>query len=210
MANFWPDLESDLIIFIGALIYVGLIIIIPKALKSKGIISGFVARKIIHSFAGLAVLIAPFMHFPFLAVVLAIVFTIITKRSTDKSRVKMLKELYDAISEDAEKEVGYLQGPFAYCLAITILTFIFIFFNTKYYFPIAAILIMMYADAMASVIGRQYGKHVINVPFINNKRTVEGSTAFFRNLAYFLLLYVFNSWPIISWVLYPPFIFRHY
>ncbi len=82
MANFWPDLESDLIIFIGALIYVGLIIIIPKALKSKGIISGFVARKIIHSFAGLAVLIAPFMHFPFLAVVLAIVFTIITKRST--------------------------------------------------------------------------------------------------------------------------------
>jgi phytol kinase len=200
MSDFLTNLEADLIIFLGALIYVALVILIPKTLQHKGILSSFVARKTIHALAGLAVFVAPYMHYPILAVFLALGSTIITKRSSDKSRTKMLRELYEAISEDEEKQLGYLQGPFAYSIAITVLTFVFIFppLPTKYYFPIAAILIMMYADTMAAVIGRRYGKHIINIPFIHNKRTVEGSLAFFITsliCCYFTFLIVGQLYP---------------
>jgi dolichol kinase len=193
------DILSDLILFLGAVLFELIIILVPKALKHKGIISGFIARKIIHSFAGLAVFIAPFMKYPILAVIIAVAATIMTRKSEEKSKTKLLKELYDAIHEDEEIQLGYLQGPFAYCVAITILTFIFIFIQSYYYFAIAAILIMMYADTLAAVFGRRYGKHSINIPWVGSKRTVEGSIAFFVTallfsfLAFFIFGYAFQS-----------------
>ena len=52
------------------------------------------------------------------------------------------------------------------------------FFIDKYYYPIAAILIMMFADTFAGIVGRKYGKHHITIPWVGNKRTLEGSLAF--------------------------------
>lgn len=171
--------QSDIILSLFTGIYVLASIIIPKILKEKGILSKYVARKMIHSFSGLAIFIAPYLNYPIIAAFLSLIMTILTRESKKKSKTKPLRDLFNAISEDEELEVGYLQGPFAYCLAITILMFIFTLFPQRYYYPIAAILIMMFADTAASTVGRKYGKHYINVPWVGSKRTVEGSITFF-------------------------------
>lgn len=172
-------LQHDLILFFCSIIYVLLVIFIPKILKEKGVISGFSARKIIHSLAGLSIFITPYMYYPVLALTIALSSTIMTRKSGEKSKVKPLHGLYKAISENEELQVGYLQGPFAYSIAITILVFAFIFWPSFYYIPISAILIMMFADTAASIVGKRYGKIHLHIPKIGQKRTLEGSITFF-------------------------------
>jgi phytol kinase len=102
--------------------------------------------------------------------------------SSKESKVKQLKDLYDAISEEQEDGLkrAFLQGPFFYCLSITSLVFIFgIFAADQFYFPIAGILIMIVADTLASVIGKRWGKISLSLPWTNSKRTLEGSLTFF-------------------------------
>ncbi len=169
----------DTILMACTLFYVFLVILIPRVAKDKGLISSFMARKIIHFFAGLAVLITPYLYYPILSVFLAGAMTIITFKSGEKTTIEQLKKLYEAIGEEEEKKVGYLQGPFGYCLAITILVAIFLLRPDMYYFPIAAILIMIIADTGASIFGKKYGKHIINIKFTQSKRTIEGSACFF-------------------------------
>jgi dolichol kinase len=106
--------------------------------------------------------------------------TILTLLSSKKSNVKQLKELYDSIGEEAEEKAGYLQGPFHYCLSITILITIFVIFApNQMYFPIAGILLMIISDTLASIIGKKYGKRKIKIPWVKTTRSLEGSLAFF-------------------------------
>ncbi|TFH28331.1 MAG: hypothetical protein E4G98_05430 [Promethearchaeota archaeon] len=172
------SMENDLWITLFTGIYVLATVFIPKILKERGVISKFVARKLIHSFSGLAIFIAPYLKYPIIAGSLSLIMTIITRGSKKKSKTKPLRELFDAISEDEELESGYLQGPFSYCLGITILMLIFIPFADKYFFPITSILIMMFADSAAAIVGRKYGTHHITIPWVGSKRTVEGSLTF--------------------------------
>ncbi len=174
-----PEWQSDLLIMLGTLVYSLLSILIPKILKEKNKISKFVARKIVHGFSGLGILVAPYLNFPILAFLFAALMTILVRLSGEKSKAKPLQELFNAISEEEEIKLGYLQGPYSYCLAISILVFIFMFFPDKYYIPISAILTMMYADTLAAFFGKRYGKHHISIPWVGNKRTLEGSASFF-------------------------------
>ena len=73
-----------------------------------------------------------------------------------------------------------MQGPFHYCLSITILiTFFAIFAPNQMYFPVAGILLMIISDTLASIIGKKYGKIKINLPWVKTTRSLEGSLAFF-------------------------------
>jgi dolichol kinase len=184
-----PEWRSDLLIMLLAGLYTILSILIPKYLKEKEIITKSTARKLIHSFSGLAILVAPYLNYPILAAIFAFLMTTLMRLSSKKSKTKPLKQLFDAIGEDEELQLGYLQGPYSYCLAITILTFVFAFFPDKFYIPISAILIMMYADVLAAFVGRKYGKHHINIPWVGNKRTLEGSLTF---LVSSLILSIFS------------------
>ncbi len=177
------DIVKDLM-FIGlALIYVLAWVLIPEILQKKGIISKFVARKLVHLFAGLVVIIAPFLTIPWFAVALASLMTFVTLKSSKHSSMAAFKGLYDAIGEEAEESKGYLQGPFHYALAITVLITAYsaIYQITAYslfYLPIAGILIMIISDTLASIVGKRWGKHEIKVPWIKTRRTVEGSITF--------------------------------
>lgn len=173
------EIVHDLIVMLIALIYVGATVLFPRIAKEKGLISSFAARKIIHLFTGLAVVVTPYLYYPVLAVILAGLMTILTYKSGENTSNVQLKKLYEAIGEEEEKKVGYLQGPFGYCLAITILVALFLLFPHYYYFPIAGITIMIFADTGASIFGKRFGKHVINIKFVESKRTVEGSLFFF-------------------------------
>ena len=171
---------SDLLLVLITYIYVFATILIPVYLKKKEKISKFQARKAVHLFAGLSVLTTPYFGFPWWAVLIAGSLTILVYMSSKKSKVKQLKELYESIGEEAEEKVGYLQGPFHYCISITVLILIFVIFApTQMYFPIAGILLMIVSDTLASVVGKRYGRHKIKIPWIKGIRSIEGSLAFF-------------------------------
>jgi phytol kinase len=191
-------LRIDLIVMAIAYGYVFLTILIPVALKKKDLISKFVARKMVHLFAGLIILIVPFFNLPFFAVIIASSLTILTYFSQKRSRVKMLKDLYDSISEEQEEPVGRLIGPFNYCLSITILVTLFAFIAPdQFYFPIAGILIMIIADTLASMVGKKYGKINISLPWTHSMRTLEGSSTFFVS-AFLLCLFSFTFFGLIN------------
>ncbi|GAG88182.1 unnamed protein product, partial [marine sediment metagenome] len=153
------DILLDLLIVLLTYVYVFATILIPVQLKKRDKITKFQARKAVHLFAGLAVLTSPLYSWPWFAVIIVSSMTLLTLLSSKKSNVKQLKELYDSIGEEAEEKVGYLQGPFHYCLSITILiTFFVIIAPDQMSFPIAGILLMIISDTLASIIGKKYGK----------------------------------------------------
>ena len=170
----------DLLLLLLTYIYVFATILIPVELKKRDKITKFQARKMVHLFAGLSILITPFFTWPWWGVILASSMTVLTFFSSKKSKVKQLRDLYDSIGEEAEEKAGYLQGPFHYCLSITILITLFaIIAPDQMYFPIAGILLMIISDTLASVIGKKYGKRKIKLPWVNTTRTLEGSLTFF-------------------------------
>jgi len=183
------DIIFDLLLLLFTFIYVFATILIPVQLKKRDKITKFQARKAVHLLAGLAVLSAPYYTWPWWAVILAGSMTLLTLLSSKKSNVKQLKELYDSIGEEAEEKVGYLQGPFHYCLSITILiTFFVILAPDQMYFPIAGILLMIISDTLASIIGKKYGKRKINLPWLKTTRSLEGSLVFF--ISGFILCFI--------------------
>ena len=192
----------DLIVLLIAYIYVFAMILLPVTLKKKDKISSFTARKMVHLFAGLVVLIVPFFIVPLISLLITIPICLMTYFSSKESKVKALKDLYDAIGEEAEEGVGvrqrsFLQGPFHYALAITILITTFAFIAPdKMYFPIAGILIMIISDTLASMIGKKYGKIKIKLPW-TSVRSLEGSLTFFGT-AILLCLFSFTLYGIIN------------
>ncbi len=188
---------SDLGIVGITYLYVILSIFIPLILYKKEKISKFAARKAVHMSAGLAILSSPFFFWPFWPTIIAASLTMLVFFSSKESKVKQLKDLYDAISEEQEEGLkrAFLQGPFFYCLSITSLVLIFaIFAPDQFYFPIAGVLIMIVADTLASVIGKRWGKIGLSLPWTNSKRTLEGSSTFFVSafLLCFLSFFLFG------------------
>lgn len=174
-ANLWYDLRMVGIAY-G---YVLISILVPVALRKRGLVSKFVARKIVHLFAGLIVLIVPFFILPLHAVYVALSMAVVVYFSARDSSVKQLQRLYESIGEEAEESVGRLQGPFHYCVSITLLIALFaVLAPDRLYFPICGILIMIVSDTLASIVGRKYGSIKLTLAYTGSQRTLEGSLAF--------------------------------
>ncbi len=183
------DITNDLLMILICYAYVIMTILIPVALKKKDKISKFTARKMVHLFAGLVVLFVPFFVWAIYAIFIAFSLTLFVYLSSKESNIKQFRDLYEAIGEEAEEKKGRLSGPLNYCISITLLIGIFAIFSpTQLYYPIAGILIMIIADTLASIIGKKYGKHEINLKWTGTKRTVEGSTVFF--ISAFILCFI--------------------
>ena len=181
--QYFPNgLVNDLIVILIAYAYVLAMILIPVTLKKKDKISKFTARKMVHLFAGLVVYVVPFFMFKWFAVFIAGSLTLVVFFSEKGSKVKLLDDLYEAISEEQEEKLKrqFLQGPFNYCVSITVLVLIFVIIAPdQMYLPIAGITIMIIADTLASIFGKKYGKHDINLSWTGTTRTLEGSIMFF-------------------------------
>ncbi len=168
--------------------YIFFTIMIPVYLKKKDMISKFQARKIVHLFTGLVVLIVPFFILPLHAVFIALTLTVAVYFSARDSSVRKLQELYESIGEEAEEKAGRLQGPLYYCISITLLFGIFaVLAPDQLYFPICGILIMIISDTLASVVGKNFGRIKMVIAYTGSQRTLEGSFAFF--LSAFLLCF---------------------
>ena len=195
----------DLIVILTCYAYVLITIIIPITLKKKEKISSFAARKTVHLLAGLVVLLVPFFSKPIgtlWAILIATSLTIVVYKSEKGSHVKLLDDFYQAIGEEAEEKLqrAYLQGPFHYCVSITLLVTIFAitgFVIDQMYIAISGILIMIISDTLASVVGKKYGKTKINISWTGTTRSLEGSLVFFITalLLSFCSLFLFGFLP---------------
>ncbi|MHA1897452.1 MAG: diacylglycerol/polyprenol kinase family protein [Promethearchaeota archaeon] len=174
----------DIILLIIGFSYTLSIMLICLILKSKGKITGHTARKIIHLLAGFSVFIFPFLNNPFLALIVSIIFLIMTRISKPETPV------FELMAEKDERQVGYLAGPFSYALSINILVFIFGFIPQYFYFAASSILVMMISDTFAAFIGRKYGKHEVHLKYTGTVRTLEGSLGLFVS-AFILSFFVF-------------------
>lgn len=198
--KFMGILDDHLIqvsLFISAVVFMLASILVPKKLKEKGILSKFQARKLIHSLGGLTILFGPFLSFWYLipGVILFIVMTTLIYYSSPNSSVKIFRDIFYAVSDSEEDQVNYLKGPFTYNLTITLLFGIFLFMRDHFYFPITGVLIMMYSDTAASIIGRRYGNRRIFPTSEKNKRTYIGSLTFFivSLICGFAIYYLFGT-----------------
>ncbi len=171
-------LPYDFLLFLIAFLYSGSVVFLAKWLKQKEKVTAYQARKIIHSFAALSLFLAPYGYNDIFPVLMALFLTLFTYFSRKRSRIDSLQELFDAIHEEKEERLGYLQGPFLFCLGIFVLMFIFLFIEGRIYIPIVAVVVMMYSDTLASIAGRKYGKHKVRILWVRKSRTVEGSIAF--------------------------------
>ena len=190
-----PDFLHDLILIGAAYGYIFLTIVIPIYLKKKNLVSKFVARKIVHLFAGLVVLMVPFFILPLHAIYIALTMTVLVYFSAKNSSVKQLQELYESIGEEAEERVGRLQGPFHYSISITLLITIFVLFAPdQLYFPICGILIMIISDSLAPIVGKKYGNIKLTLAYTGSQRTLEGSLTFLVSafILCFLAFYYFG------------------
>lgn len=172
---------TDILLVLSTFVYVGIIFFVVKFLKNKGYISKFIARKIIHLTAGLSVLVMPFFSWPFWGSIISFLIMITMYFSRKRSKIGVLKDSYEMISEQAEERVGFLEGPFHYALAIFILVTLFSFLAPhRLYLPIAGILIMIVSDTLAAIIGKKFGgKLKITLPITHTTRSLAGSLTFF-------------------------------
>lgn len=159
--------------------YVGTVIEVPVMLKKRSVIEKKTAREIVHAFAGLSVLTIPFFNSLAFPLGLAVTGTVGTFFSRPRSKVRPLSDLYDAIGEEGEDKVGYLQGPFYYALVITlIVAFFAAVAPDRLGLAITATLLMMVADPVASAVGRRWGKIKWPFAWTGTPRTILGSAAF--------------------------------
>lgn len=164
-------ITTDILLLLGAFLYVIVILLISMILKKTDIISGHIARKIVHLTAGFSIFIVPYLSIPHLSMIISLLFLVVCRISKPKTPV------FEMMAEKDERELGYLGGPFSYALSINILVFIFAFdpLTQYFYFPASAIMIMMISDTLAALFGKKYGKIEINISWTKTTRTLEGS-----------------------------------
>jgi dolichol kinase len=162
-------------------------------LFKKGKLSKYFVRKFVHTAAGLTILTIPFLSTPIISLIISGFATIFLRVINNKSRIQLIRDVYNTLAEEEELELGYLQGPFGYSLAITVMTFIYVLFPAHVGIIVTSIFIMIFADTMAGIIGRKYGKHKIVLFNKIQKRSIEGSFimflfSFLISISIFLLM----------------------
>ncbi len=166
----FPDL-NDIIVFLIAVGYASLVIIIGDVLKRKAHLDTRFTRKIIHMFAGMATFSIPYYTHSWLAIFVALIFVMILGVANSNR----FSGAFSAMARPEEIEQGLLKGPFIYSISITLLVAFFTLLDLTQYFFIAAIplQIMYFGDGLAAPIGIKYGKHewIVN----GSKRTFEGT-----------------------------------
>ncbi len=172
--------SSDSILITVAAVYVLAVVSITVILQRHGIVSKLACRRIIHSFAGLSVLIVPFLANKWPAAVLAMVMTVAVFLSNRDAFLRPLKGLYDSIAEESEERSGRLDGPIGYSISLLVLASMFALLDTgRDYVLVMSALIMIISDPLAAYAGRRFGGKIIPIQWTGSNRTLVGTSVFF-------------------------------
>lgn len=173
---------NDWIIVLIVAVYVALVYTLPIVFYRKKLISGRIARNIIHFLAGFSILVLYLANNKWIFFISSLAITGIVFIS--RKNTPLLKYVYNAIAEDEEKT--YLQGPVLYGIAVSYLILFSIVFDNNL-IPLVSTLVLIISDPMASLIGKKYGKNKFRL--ISTSRTIEGSLTMFASNA--IILFIF-------------------
>jgi len=162
---------EDIVAFFITLIAIFALIGINDRLRNSGKLSINVSRKIIHTFAApIYIFFFPFYsgnwYSPLIAMIVPLIFAL--KFLTVGLGIAKDEAFVNTMSRSGDPR-ELLRGTFYYTL---VMIFVTLFWWTH---PLALVSfsILAFGDGFADIIGRNYGKHKINVPA--GKKTWEGS-----------------------------------
>ena len=171
------DLLAVLIVFS---LLVSLLFVAHKGVKIFKL-SAEISRKSVHILMGLTVLAFPYIfHEPWSVWLLALLS--LTLFYTLRHYKRARENLGDALYRIERKSYGEIYYTLAIALTFTLSP------NQESY--MAAILTLTFSDALASLIGVRYGRYFVSL--MGNKKSFEGSSAFFITTLLILILITQN------------------
>ena len=201
------ELIYDITILVIVFGFVFAVIGIGEVLrKSKGLDPSF-TRKMIHFFAGDAILFCPFFINPQIIPIIPLVMGILIFFSSPKSPIASMRSMFEVMARTEDYEAGHIYGPLYYIISIGILVSIFAYPAGGAYWPLftaaaVGLFAMYYGDGLATIIGERWGRHKYTIGGCT--RSVEGSLTVFLMtlLSAFLVLYYFSFFGF--WPSFPP------
>lgn len=200
--SFW-DLVYDIIVLIAVFGYVFAVIGIGEMLRKRRGFDPSFTRKIIHFFAGNAILFCPFFKSPQIIPIIPLVMGIIIFLASPKSPIASMRSMFEVMARTDDYKAGHIYGPLYYIISIGILVSVFAYPAGAAYWPLftlagVGLFAMYYGDGAATIIGTKWGKHKYTVGKCT--RSVEGSLAVFLMtvLSTFIVVYYFSYfgfWP---------------
>jgi phytol kinase len=167
---------GDIIVYLIAVFYAGMILVIADIARKKFNLGTEVTRRIVHLFAGAAIWTVPYYPHPWVATLVAFTFVVLLALAN----TERFSSFFAAMARPEDLENNSVRGPFWYAVSITLLTAIFTFtgYHEIYFIAAAAIHIMMFGDGMSAPIGMKYGQTSTREIF-GSKRSTPGCLSVF-------------------------------
>jgi phytol kinase len=211
------DLIYDIIVLVIVFVFVFAVIGIGEVLRKRRGLDPSFTRKVIHFFAGDAILFCPFFKNPQIIVVIPLVMAIVIFLSSPKSPIASMRSMFEVMARTDDYKAGHIYGPLYYIISIGVLVAVFAYPAAAAYWPLftlagVGLFAMYYGDGLATIIGMRWGKHKYTVG--KSTRSVEGSVTVFLMtvVSAFIVVYYFKYfgfWPsfpssqfLIIWLLY--------
>nr|MDO8082247.1 hypothetical protein [Candidatus Freyarchaeota archaeon] len=201
-SSFW-DIIYDIIVLVIVFGYVFAVIGIGEVLRKRRGLDPSFTRKMIHFFAGDAILFCPFFKNPQIIPIVPLVMGIVIFLSSPKSPIASMRSMFEVMARTDDYKAGHIYGPLYYIISIGVLVSLFAYPAGTAYWPLftlagIGLFAMYYGDGLATIIGMRWGKHTYTVGKCT--RSVEGSLTVFLMtvLSTFIVLYYFSYfgfWP---------------
>jgi dolichol kinase len=155
-----------------------------------------VSRKVIHVGAGNSILLWPLYEHAWAVSIAPWTLAVFVFLLTPKSRVKAFRDMFLSMARERDLKRGHIVGPFAYIISIGLLVSVFGYGSYYPYFFIGAIgiMIMIWGDGFACLIGKRFGKSSQYEVF-GCTRSVVGSLTLFivGSIVSLLTMFYFSS-----------------
>jgi phytol kinase len=188
---------SDVLALLITYTYVFAVIGLGTALSKRG--KGGksdASRKVIHIGAGNSILLWPLYEHTWVVSIAPWTLAVFVFLLTPKSRVKAFRDMFQSMARDKDLERGHIVGPLLYIISIALLVSAFGYGSYYLYFFIGAIgiMIMIWGDGFACLIGKRFGKSSQYEVF-GCTRSVVGSFTLFvvGSIASLLTMLYFSS-----------------
>lgn len=191
-------------------IYVFAVIGVGEGLRRwKGLKPEF-TRKMIHFFAGDAILFCPFFDTPQLIPVVPLTLGLLIFFTTPRSPLKSLRSMFEVMAREEDYATGHIYGPFYYIVSVGVVVAAFALPFGVTYWPLFtlgafALFSMFYGDGLAAIVGTRWGKRKYTIR--GSTRSLEGSlTVFVMSIISAVITFTYYSyfgfWPSLG-LLYP-------
>ncbi len=205
---------KDLLVLTVVYIYVFTVIGAGEGLRKWKNMEPEFTRKMIHFFAGDAILFCPFFDTPQLIPIIPLTLGLLIFFTTPRSPIKSLRSMFEVMARAEDYATGHIYGPFYYIVSVGIIVAVFAIPFATTFWPLFtlgafALFSMYYGDGLAAIVGSRWGKHRYTIR--GNTRSIEGSlTVFvmsmFSAMVTFTYYSYFGFWPSLG-LLYPKLLF---